>query len=72
MEQARLLRQAAGPSHRRRACDAVPRGDVRLTGLPPAYIATAEFDPLRDEGHRLRTDGSRATQAGIPCPQLTR
>ncbi|MFD6174825.1 alpha/beta hydrolase fold domain-containing protein [Streptomyces coeruleorubidus] len=62
MEQARLLREAAAPSHRRRACDSLPRGDVRLTGLPPAFIATAEFAPLCDEGI---TYALRLLQAGL-------
>ncbi|SNS03813.1 alpha/beta hydrolase [Actinomadura mexicana] len=29
---------------------AAPGRTADLTGLPPAYIATAEFDPVRDEG----------------------
>ena len=33
-----------------------------LSGLPPAYIATSEFDPLRDEGILY---GLRLLQAGV-------
>lgn len=34
-----------------------------LTGLPPAYIATAGFDPLRDEGEEY---GARLAASGVP------
>jgi acetyl esterase/lipase len=42
---------------------AAPARAADLSDLPPAYIATAEFDPNRDEGIEY---GLRLLQAGVP------
>lgn len=51
--------------------DGVPTHDLRgailrapdLSGMPPVYLATAGFDPLRDEGEELV---ERLVKAGVP------
>lgn len=51
--------------------DGVPDDDTRgaivraddLSGMPPVYVATAGFDPLRDEGEEL---AERLRRAGVP------
>ena len=43
---------------------AAPARASDLSGLPPAYISTMEFDPLRDEGLLY---GMRLLAAGVSC-----
>jgi acetyl esterase/lipase len=55
-----------GESYQRAGADvpvyAAPARATDLGGLPPAYISTMEFDPLRDEGLQY---GLKLLQSGV-------
>jgi acetyl esterase len=53
--------------------DYAPFARERLAGLPPTVLATAGFDPLRDEGRQLAIDliGADVPVFYLPNPTLT-
>lgn len=57
-------RHYLGPDHEGEvSAYAAPARAKDLSGLPPAYVSTMEFDPLRDEGIEYAL---RMLQAGVP------
>jgi len=48
--------------------DAVPLLQASFCGLPPTFIATAEYDPLRDDGIMY---GKKLKQNGVSVTELT-